>query len=66
MLDSVEVKRRLQLSMGIFPQATTLLHLIASKSSKEDQSSGALQIQALLEAESAFADEEITGTEEGD
>ena len=37
-MELLSEKRRLQLTLGIFPQANTLLHLIADRSSKEDQS----------------------------
>ena len=65
-LQQLNFKRRLVLSLGIFPQANTLLHLIAEKSSKEDQSFPAMQIQALLDAEQFHIDPDITGTEEED
>ena len=65
-LSQLSDRHRLQLSFGVFPKAQTLLHLIADKSSKEDQSQSAAQIMALLESEHSLIDVEMTGSEEPD
>lgn len=50
--------------MCIFPQQnSSLLHMIAAKSNKQDQSVPVYQIRTLLEAEQSFVGEEIAEDE---
>ena len=63
-LDLLNNKQRLKLTMSIFPQQhSSLLHMIADKSNKEDQSVPVSQIRTLLEAEQNFVDEKIAEDE---
>ena len=63
-LDAIDDRQRLKLTMSIFPvQNSSLLHIIAAKTSKQDQSGSVSQIRTLLEAEQNFVGEEITEDE---
>ena len=63
-LDVLEEKQRLKLTMSIFPsQYSSLLHIIAAKTEKKEQSLLASEIRTLLEDEKNYFDEKFAEDE---
>ena len=63
---SVEVlpeSHKLQLTLSIYPQQLTLLHLIINGTNKEDQSAQAAQLKNILETAEQYENTEVTGLE---
>ena len=57
-------RRKLELTLSIYPQQETLMHLIAHKSNQDDQSQPAAQLRSIQEAAIAFDDPVVLGTDE--
>ena len=63
---SVEVLpdlHRLQITLSIYPQQMTLMHLIIMKTNKEDQSYQAAQLKTILETADQYENPDATGLE---
>ena len=64
-IETLGERNTLQLTVGVFPQRwSTLIHMIAGASKKEDQNLACNQIRALIETAENFVDEEMFGTVE--
>ena len=64
-IETLGERNTLQLTVGVFPQQwSTLIHMIAGASKKEDQILASNQIRALIETAENFVDEEMFETVE--
>ena len=64
-IDTLGERNALQLTLGVFPQQnSTLIHMIAGATKKEDQILASNQIRALIETAENFVDEEMFDTVE--
>ena len=60
----IDTEQKLLLLLSIYPDQSTFLHQIASKSPETDKSKYAAQLKALLEPSEAFTAPDITGMKE--
>ena len=59
-IDTLGERNALQLTLGVFPQQnSTLIHMIAGATKKEDQILASNQLRSLLETAENFIDEEM-------
>ena len=54
---------KLQLTLSIYPQQLTLMHLIIQKTNKEDQSYQAAQLKTIFECADQYENPDVTGLE---